>query len=162
VAGLEQSLGVWLLERRTTRVTATEDVQRFHEHAKRMLEDFDDAVADARGQTQTPAGLLRINVPLALGELRLNALVLEFLALYPEIEIELIFDDRFVDRREEGVDLALRLGGPLPPSHGPEREAFVLCPTRRCQPLRARVFVQFLAEHVPRLPGFSAPIRSCA
>ena len=114
IAGLERNLGVHLLERRTSGLTTSEEGRRFFERAKAILEDLDEAVDDARGLTQTPAGLLRINAPLALGELRLNALVLEFLALHPGIEIELILNDRFVDLIEESVDLALRLGGPLP------------------------------------------------
>jgi DNA-binding transcriptional LysR family regulator len=114
IAGLEKALGVRLLERSTTRLVTTDEGRRFYERAKRVLEEYDEAVADARGLTQTPAGLLRVNAPLALGELRLSALVLEFLARYPGIEIELILNDRFVDLSEEGVDLALRLGGPLP------------------------------------------------
>jgi DNA-binding transcriptional LysR family regulator len=115
VAGLEKSLGVRLLERSSTRVAPTEEGKRFYERAKRLLEQYDDAVADARGLTQEPAGLLRVNAPLAFGELHLNALVLEFLTLYPRIQVELTLGDRFIDLREEGVDLALRLGGPLPP-----------------------------------------------
>jgi DNA-binding transcriptional LysR family regulator len=73
-------------------------------------------VTDARGLTERPAGLLRINAPVALGQFRLNALVQKFLAQYPEIEIEMILNDRFVDLVEEGVDVALRLGGNLPPN----------------------------------------------
>jgi len=59
---------------------------------------------------------LRVNAPLGLGQLRLNALLLEFLSLYPEIEVELILNDRFVDLVEDGVDVALRLAGTLPPN----------------------------------------------
>jgi DNA-binding transcriptional LysR family regulator len=115
VAGLEKSLGVRLLERSTTRFAPTEEGARFYQRAKRVLEEYDDAVADARGLTQQPAGMLRVHAPLAFGELHLNPLVLEFLALYPNIQIELTLGDRFVDLREEDVDMALRLGGPLPP-----------------------------------------------
>jgi DNA-binding transcriptional LysR family regulator len=114
VAGLEKSLGVRLLERSSTRLAPTEEGKRFYERAKRLLEEYDDAVADARGLTQEPAGLVRVNAPLAFGELHLNALVLEFLTLYPRIQVELTLSDRFVDLQEEGVALALRLGGALP------------------------------------------------
>jgi DNA-binding transcriptional LysR family regulator len=114
VAALEKNLGVRLLERSTTSLEPTVQGRRFYEHAKRVLEEFEHAVADARGLTEKPSGLLRINAPVALGQFRLNALVQEFLAQYPEIEIELILNDRFVDLVEEGVDVALRLGGQLP------------------------------------------------
>lgn len=115
VAALERELGVRLLERTTTSLTPTPEGRRFHARAKGVLEEFGEAVADARGQTGTPTGLLRVNAPVALGQFRLNALILEFLARYPDIEIELILNDRFVDLVEEGVDVALRLGGTLPP-----------------------------------------------
>lgn len=118
VASLERELGVRLLERSTTSLQATVQGQRFYDGARRVLEEYAEAVADARGQTERPAGLLRVNAPVALGQLRLNALVQAFLAQYPEIDIELILNDRFVDLVEEGVDVALRLGeaATLPPN----------------------------------------------
>ena len=116
IAALEQHLRVRLLERTTTSLTLTEDGKRFYERSKRVLEEYADAVADARGQTHMFVGTLRINAPVGLGELRLNALILEFLAKYPEIEIELILNDRVIDLVEEGVDVAIRLGGELPPN----------------------------------------------
>lgn len=116
VAALEDSLGVRLLERSTSSLSPTVQGQRFYERSKGVLEDYAEAVADARGETQTASGLLRVNAPVALGQFRLNALVQEFLAQYPEMEIELILNDRMVDLVEEGVDVALRLGGELPPN----------------------------------------------
>jgi DNA-binding transcriptional LysR family regulator len=112
---LERSLGVRLLERSTSGLTPTEQGMRFYERAKIVLEEFENAVAEARGLTEKPAGLLRINAPVALGQFRLNRLIQEFLALHPDIDIELILNDRFVDLVEEGVDIALRLGDVLPP-----------------------------------------------
>jgi DNA-binding transcriptional LysR family regulator len=116
VAALEDSLGVRLLERSTASLSPTVQGQRFYERTKGVLEDYAEAVADARGETQTASGLLRVNAPVALGQFRLNALVQEFLAQYPEMEIELILNDRMVDLVEEGVDIALRLGSELPPN----------------------------------------------
>lgn len=116
VAALEDSLGVRLLERSTASLSPTVQGRRFYERSKAVLEEYAEAVADARGETQTAAGLLRVNAPVALGQFRLNALVQEFLAQYPGMEIELILNDRMVDLVEEGVDVALRLGGELPPN----------------------------------------------
>ena len=115
VAGLERSLGVRLLRRAATGLSLTEEGQRFHERARRVLEDYGDAVADAREQVQQPQGLLRVSAPVTLGQRHLNAMAVEFLRLYPDIELELVLDDRFVDPREERIDVSLRLGGPLPP-----------------------------------------------
>ncbi|RJG04804.1 LysR family transcriptional regulator [Noviherbaspirillum cavernae] len=116
MASLEKELGVRLLERSTTSLTPTEQGKRFYERAKRVLEEFGEAVADVRGLTERPAGFLRVNAPVSLGQLRLNKLVLEFLVRYPDIEIELILNDRFIDLVEEGVDIAVRLGTTLPPN----------------------------------------------
>lgn len=115
VAGLERSLGVRLLRRAATGLSLTEEGQRFHERARRMLEDYGDAVADARAQVQQPRGLLRLSAPVTLGQRHLNAMAVEFLRLYPDIELELVLDDRFVDPREERIDVSLRVGGALPP-----------------------------------------------
>lgn len=116
ISALERNLGVRLLERTTTAVTLTEEGRRFYERSNRVLEEYADAVADIRGLKQRCAGTLLISSPVGLGELRLNTLFLEFLEKYPEIEIELILNDRMVDLVEEGVDVAIRLGDQLPPS----------------------------------------------
>ena len=116
IAALERSLGVRLLERTTTSLTLTEEGKRFYARSKGVIEEYADAVADARGQTQQLAGTLLVNAPVGLGELRLNGLFLEFLAKYPEIDIELILNDRIIDLVEERVDVAIRLGDDLPPN----------------------------------------------
>jgi DNA-binding transcriptional LysR family regulator len=116
VAGLERSLGVRLLRRSATQLALTDEGQRFHERARRLLEEFDEAVADARAQAQQPRGLLRLSAPIALGQQKINGWMLEFLAQYPEIELDLLLEDRFVDPLEERIDVSLRLGGTLPPT----------------------------------------------
>ena len=115
VAGLERSLGVRLLRRTAAGLSLTEEGQRFHERARRMLEDYGDAVSDAREGIQQPRGLLRMSAPVTMGQRHLNAMALEFLGLYPDIELELVLDDRFVDPLEERIDVSLRVGGALPP-----------------------------------------------
>ncbi|NHZ38862.1 LysR family transcriptional regulator [Massilia aquatica] len=115
ITALEAHLGVRLLERSTTGLLATAEGLRFHERARRLLDEYDDALADVRGHARQATGLLRVNAPVALGQFHLNALAQEFLALHPDIGIELILNDRFVDLVGDGVDVAVRLGGPLPP-----------------------------------------------
>ncbi|QRY82233.1 LysR family transcriptional regulator [Pseudomonas sp. PDNC002] len=114
MAALERQIGAQLLIRSTTRVHPTEQGRRFYEHARQTLESFADGVSEARGETEQVRGRLRVSAPVSLGVLRLNALLLEFMALHPEVELELLLNDRFVDLAEEGIDLALRLGGELP------------------------------------------------
>jgi DNA-binding transcriptional LysR family regulator len=116
IAALERDLGVRLIERTTTSVTPTDEGRRFYQRCRQLTEDYVDAVADVRGQTQQLVGALSVSAPLGLGELRLNTLMLSFLADHPGIEVELMLNDRMVDLVEEGVDVAIRLGGPLPPT----------------------------------------------
>ncbi|AOJ34649.1 LysR family transcriptional regulator [Burkholderia metallica] len=115
VAAFERELGVRLLERSTTSLAPTDEGRRFYDRCKRVIDEYASAVADVRGQTVRPVGKLVVNAPLGLGELRLNALVLDFLSAWPEIEVELQLTDRVIDLVEEGVDVAIRLGHLLPP-----------------------------------------------
>ena len=115
LAQLERQLRVRLVERSTRGLSPTEQGQRFYADAKRIVEQFDAAMGDVQGMTGQATGLLRINAPVALGQFRINAMVQRFLADHPAIDVELILNDRFVDLVEEGVDVAFRLGGTLPP-----------------------------------------------
>jgi DNA-binding transcriptional LysR family regulator len=115
LAHLERQLRVRLVERSTRALAPTEQGQRFYADAKRVIEQFDAAVGSVQGMTGQAAGLLRINAPVALGQFRINAMVQQFMADHPAIDVELILNDRFVDLVEEGVDVAFRLGGTLPP-----------------------------------------------
>jgi len=116
VAALEAELGVRLLERSTASLAPTVPGRRFYLRAKGVLEEYAEAVADARGETASSSGMLRVNAPVALGQFALNGIVQEFLTAYPGMEVELILNDRMADLVEEGVDVALRLGGELPPN----------------------------------------------
>lgn len=115
LAQLEDELSVRLFERSTRGLSPTEQGQQFYRDARLVLEQYDAAVSAVQGMSGRPSGILRINAPVALGQYRLNAIVQQFLAEHPAIEIELILNDRFVDLVEEGVDIAFRLGGALPP-----------------------------------------------
>jgi len=115
VASLEASLGARLLERGPSRVVLTDEGLRFLESARRLLEDYEEAVADLDERAVRPSGRVRISAPMALGELRLHALMLKALESYPDLQIDLMLDDRFVDPVEERFDLTVRIGGALPP-----------------------------------------------
>lgn len=116
ISAIEKDLGVRLLQRTTTSLTPTEEGRRYYERCKQILEEYADAVADVRGQTQRPIGKLTVSAPMGLGELRINALVLQFLEQYPEIEVELNLTDRIVDLVDEEIDVAIRIGDELPPN----------------------------------------------
>ncbi len=115
IAALESSLEVRLLERGAARAALTDEGMRFVESARRLLEDYDEAVADLDLRKREPRGLVRIAAPVVLGELKLNLLMLRALKQYPELQIDLVLEDRFVDPVQERFDLIVRIGGVLPP-----------------------------------------------
>jgi DNA-binding transcriptional LysR family regulator len=114
VAWLEAQVGARLLERSSQRVLPTEEGSRFLVSAKRLLEDYEEALAEVASGVREPRGLVRLSAPVALGELRLSGLMLELLAKLPQLQVELLLEDRFVDPVEERVDLTVRIGGILP------------------------------------------------
>jgi DNA-binding transcriptional LysR family regulator len=105
---LEADLCVRLLERTTRHVRPTLDGQAFYERCRAILADVDDAENVLRNPK--PRGLLRIDANVRLTRSVLLPRLPEFLALYPEIDIQFGQGDRLVDLVREGVDCAIRAG----------------------------------------------------
>jgi DNA-binding transcriptional LysR family regulator len=115
VSDLEKRLGVSLLRRTTRQVQLTEVGQDYLKLCKEAFLKLEGAEAIA-SQAETKAqGTLRIAAPLDIASLFLAAVSRDFLAAYPEIDIEFLLDDRIVDLIEDKVDLAVRAGA-LPDS----------------------------------------------
>jgi DNA-binding transcriptional LysR family regulator len=110
VINLENELGVQLLRRSTRQVTATETGLAFYERCVRILDDVDEAVTAIKELQEHPTGNLRVNAPMSFGTLHLSSLVAEFMTAYPDVHVELVLSDRFVDPIEEGFDVTLRVG----------------------------------------------------
>ena len=108
VTRLEQTLGVRLFHRSTRSVTLTAEGEMFVERARRILAEFDAAQAELSEASAIPKGRLRIGLPM-IGEPFLSVLA-EFQRSYPEIELDLDFDNRKVDVIEEGYDAVVRSG----------------------------------------------------
>jgi DNA-binding transcriptional LysR family regulator len=113
---LERQAGVQLLERSSTRIQTTAEGAHFLETARRVVEDYDDVLVELQGLRADPKGVVRLAAPVALGQCWLNPLVPAFLERNPRIELEVMLEDRFVDLVEERIDVALRIGGDLPPN----------------------------------------------
>lgn len=109
VAKLEEKLGVRLFHRTTRRVRLTTEGALYYERCHRILDDLDEAENVVTDASQAPRGLLRISTP-TVGYRFLLPILPEFTALYPEIELDLDFDDRMVDVIEEGFDAVIRSG----------------------------------------------------
>ena len=116
VVQLETWLGVSLLLRSTRNVVPTEAGQIFYERAKRMIEEAEEAVLAARGSGCGLSGKLRVSTSVCFGRLHVIPHLSAFLAEHPDLEVELVLDDRQVDLVNEGIDVALRMG-PMPDSN---------------------------------------------
>lgn len=109
IAALEKYLDAQLLTRSTRKLTLTEAGDRFYAEAQHVLEAIAQAEASV-GRRQKPAGILKINCPVSFGQLQVVPRLKAFLDRYPDIQIKLSMNDRFVDLVETGVDLAIRIG----------------------------------------------------
>lgn len=110
VADLEARLGVRLMQRTTRRLTLTTEGQLFLERCRDALAQIEDAENEVQLASSLPRGLVRANVPVTFGNLHLAPLWGEFLARYPQVELDITLADRVVDLVEEGYDLAVRIG----------------------------------------------------
>lgn len=109
IAKLEASLGVRLFQRTTRRVVLTDEGVQFHQRCRRILDDLQDAQAMVQHAAEAPRGTLRIGLP-TIGYRFLLPVLPEFHQLYPEIQLDLDFNDRLVDVIEENLDAVIRSG----------------------------------------------------
>jgi DNA-binding transcriptional LysR family regulator len=110
VVQLEERLGVKLLVRTTRGLTATEAGLNYYERARRSIEEADEAESAARGAGSGLTGRLRICGAVTFARIHLMPRLPEFLARHPELEMEVVLDDRNIDLVQEGIDVALRMG----------------------------------------------------
>lgn len=110
IAQLEDWLGVKLLLRTTRAQTPTEAGTSFYQRAKRAMEETEEAVLAARGTASGLTGKLRVSAAVCFARLHIVPRLPEFLEQHPDLDLELVLDDRNIDLVEEGIDLALRMG----------------------------------------------------
>ena len=110
VAELEAQLGARLLQRTTRTLSLTDAGRAFHQYAAAAvaaLQDAERAVHDLEGE---PRGTLRVTAPANFSMLFMPALIPQFMALYPDVNLVVDFTDRAVDLVHEGYDIAVRAG----------------------------------------------------
>jgi DNA-binding transcriptional LysR family regulator len=108
VRRLEASLGVRLLNRTTRSVAPTEAGERLLDRLGPALREVDAALDVVNGFRDRPAGTLRLNVPVSVARLVLPAIVPGFMKAFPEIRLEVIAEDSFVDLLAAGCDAGIR------------------------------------------------------
>src|SRR6202011_5208691 len=110
VRALETRLGIRLLNRTTRRVGVTEAGALFLQRVLPALEQFTTAFSELDELRGKPTGTLRISLPSIAMTTIVAPLLHDFCGAYPQIRLELIADDRFVDLIGEGFDAGIRLG----------------------------------------------------
>jgi DNA-binding transcriptional LysR family regulator len=110
VAQLEKKLGSRLLHRSTHGVAPTEIGALYYEKCKLIAHHVDEAETVAALLQSQVQGALRISTSVAFGRRVLVPLVMQFMRDNPKLQIELSFEDRYVNLVEQGIDVALRMG----------------------------------------------------
>ena len=109
IQDLETDLGVKVFNRTTRQLSLTESGMTLQASVATLLEGFDAVEQELRSTTKTPTGVLRISAPMSFGILHLGPILKSYLSRYPEMKLELRFDDRVTNIVEEGFDIAIRI-----------------------------------------------------
>ena len=110
LSGLEADLNVRLIQRSTRNLSATDAGRAYYLRCKRILEEFEEANQEAGDTSATLRGQLRITAPVSFGMLHLRNLVARFMIDHPNITVDIMLDDRYVDLHTSGIDVAIRIG----------------------------------------------------
>ena len=110
VQSLEEQLGVKLLNRTTRHVALTEEGAMYFEKARKALDDLSEAEKQLHELKVCPTGKLKVNAPMSFGTQFLTRPIAAFAEHYPEVELEVDFNDRWVDVAAEGFDVVIRIG----------------------------------------------------
>ena len=108
LAALENRVGARLVERTTRKLALTDAGRMLAERSRALLSEYEAAVGGAAAQ---PArGLVRVTAPVQFGRRHVAPLITRFLDAYPEVQVELVLNDRNLDLIEEELDVAVRIG----------------------------------------------------
>jgi LysR family transcriptional regulator for bpeEF and oprC len=110
IQGLEQQLGVRLLNRTTRQVSVTEDGALYYERCIRVLAELADAESSLSNKRQNPTGTVRVDTSGTLARTLLLPALDEFYRTYPHIDVRLGLADRNIDLVQDGVDCVIRMG----------------------------------------------------
>lgn len=133
VSRLEDRLAARLLVRTTRRLKLTEAGATLFEQSRHGLDVLVHAEESVSALQREPRGALRINCPMSFGVLHIAPAISDFMARYPDVSVDLTFDDRKVDMIDGGYDVSVRIASQLDPSLvarriGPCRHVVVASP----------------------------------
>ncbi|WP_293249421.1 LysR family transcriptional regulator [Microcoleus sp. PH2017_21_RUC_O_A] len=112
IAALEKYLGVQLITRSTTNLSLTEEGKRYYQYCQQILETVAEAEASLTGKERA-TGILRLGCPVLFGQMQIVPRLKAFMKRYPDVKIDLMMADHFVDIVENGLDLLIRIGNHL-------------------------------------------------
>lgn len=110
ISELENKLGIRLLHRTTRKLSLTDSGYDYIKACKSILEQVEEAESKAKGEYLEPRGDLVITAPVMFGRLYVLPIVIEFLSLYSNINVQLLLSDRNINLFEDDVDMAIRIG----------------------------------------------------
>jgi DNA-binding transcriptional LysR family regulator len=113
VQELEKELGTQLIHRTTRRLNLTEAGRLYFQRVSSILDELERVEEFVSDLSVKPHGLLRVTAPMSLGLTHVATAIYQFQSIYPDMRIELILNDRYVDLIEEGFDVGIRGGGRL-------------------------------------------------
>ncbi|MFM0368570.1 LysR family transcriptional regulator [Paraburkholderia aspalathi] len=112
VAELEEDLGVRLIERGARRLRLTEEGLALHERTRGLMTEIQEAGEAVASRAPVPRGRLRISAPVVFAHVLLCQIAARFALTYPQVELEIIAEDRVADPVEDGYDLVIRINPP--------------------------------------------------
>ncbi|ETO94435.1 LysR substrate-binding domain-containing protein [Legionella oakridgensis] len=108
ISKLEKNLQVKLLYRTTRSLSLTELGQAFYQHCQSIMQESEAAYRTILHVREKPSGRIRISCPTLFSQFQFGQYLIDFMHQYPEIQINLIATERFVDLNQEGIDVAIR------------------------------------------------------
>ncbi|GBQ26976.1 transcriptional regulator [Gluconacetobacter sacchari DSM 12717] len=151
IAELEQSLGVRLIERGSRSLRLTDEGRALHERTEGLLSEIAEAGEAVILGASTPRGRLRVSAPVVFAHVALPRIAACFAVAFPEVQLEIVAEDRMVDPVEDGYDLVIRID-PSPDEKLVGRrfltdERWVVAPTDMKRP-------------IPTTDGAACPVRA--
>ncbi len=112
VSQLEDELKVMLLNRSTRQISLTQAGEVFLEYCQEIISQAQAAHDDVSSMSKSPNGKVRVSTTVNFSVFQLTPILAEFKQRYPDIQIELVLDDKIVDLVAEQIDIAIRIGSP--------------------------------------------------
>ncbi|CAG9256954.1 MULTISPECIES: LysR family transcriptional regulator [Paraburkholderia] len=109
VAELEQSLGVRLIERGARTLRLTDEGRMLNEQTRGLLAEIAEAGETIASRASAPRGRLRVSAPIVYAHVALPRVASRFARAYPQVELEIVAEDRMTDPVEDGYDLVIRV-----------------------------------------------------